>query len=110
MLLSGTAAPAALANDVIVGANVVAVDQASEQDRDALIEQLQHYGVKTIRMSLGGHGDRYTTFAVKAYQHGINAVHTMLQASFNSAYGEHSKTNGISQKDGSPKACYVCIE
>jgi hypothetical protein len=73
-LLSSLAIPAALGNNVIVGANVVAVDQASEQDRDALIEQLQRYGVKTIRMSLGGHGDRYTTFAVKAYQHGINAV------------------------------------
>jgi hypothetical protein len=73
-LLSSLAIPRSLASNVIVGANVVAVDQASDQDRDALIEQLKPYGVKTIRMSLGGHGDRYTSFAIKAYQHGISAV------------------------------------
>jgi hypothetical protein len=64
----------AMAEDVIVGVNVVAVDQASEQDRDALLAQLQQHGVKTIRTALGGHGDQYTSFVIKAYQHGIGSV------------------------------------
>jgi hypothetical protein len=42
--------------------------------QDALIAQLQLEGVKTIRTSLGGHGERYTSFVIKAYQHGIGSV------------------------------------
>jgi hypothetical protein len=64
----------ALAQSAIVGVNVVGTDQASDQTRDALLEQLQRYHVKTIRTSLGGHGDRYTSFVITAFQHGIGSV------------------------------------
>jgi hypothetical protein len=58
----------------VVGVNVVGVDLASDQQQDALIVQLQKYGVKTIRTALGGHGERYTGFVIKAFQHGIVSV------------------------------------
>jgi hypothetical protein len=67
-------ASAAMAQSAIVGVNVVGTDQASDQTRNDLLEQLQRYHVKTIRTSLGGHGDRYTTFVVTAFQHGIGSV------------------------------------
>jgi hypothetical protein len=88
-ILFGTlGARAALAENVVVGVNVVAVDQASDQDRDALLGQLQRYGVKTIRMPLGGHGDRYTSFVIKAYQHGIDAV--VMVDPFAGSNGKHA--------------------
>ncbi len=59
---------------VIVGVNVVGVDLASDRQQDALIGQLQRYGVKKIRTALGGHGERYTSFVIKEFQHGIGAV------------------------------------
>ena len=59
---------------VIVGVNVVGVAQASEKKRDALLDQLQRYGVKTIRTALGGHNEGYTTFIIKASQRGIGSV------------------------------------
>src|ERR1700723_1037731 len=68
------AAQPVLAQHAIVGVNVVGTDQASDQTRYDLLEQLQRYHVKTIRTSLGGHGDRYTTFVVTAFQHGIGSV------------------------------------
>ncbi len=61
------------ADGVIVGVNVVGVDQASDRMRDTLLDQLQRYGVKTIRTSLGGHGERYTSFIIKAFQRGISS-------------------------------------
>jgi len=64
----------AVAQSAIVGVNVVGTDQASDQTRDALLEQLQRYHVNTIRASLGGHGDRYTSFVISAFQHGIGSV------------------------------------
>ena len=63
----------ARAQHAIVGVNVVGTDQASDQNKDALLEQLQRYHVKTIRTSLGGHGDRYTAFVITAFQHGIGS-------------------------------------
>ena len=68
------AAQPVLAQHAIVGVNVVGTDQASDQTRHDLLEQLQRYHVKTIRTSLGGHGNRYTTFVVTAFQHGIGSV------------------------------------
>jgi hypothetical protein len=68
------AAHPVLAQRAIVGVNVVGTDQASDQTRDDLLAQLQRYHVKTIRTSLGGHGNRYTTFVVTAFQHGIGSV------------------------------------
>src|SRR6204780_5487414 len=67
-------ASAAMAQSAVVGVNVVGTDQASDQTRDDLLAQLQRYHVKTIRTSLGGHGNRYTTFVVTAFRHGIGSV------------------------------------
>jgi hypothetical protein len=61
------------AAEPIMGANVVGVDQASQKDRDALIERLGKYGVKTIRTALGGRDNQYTVFVINAFQHGIGA-------------------------------------
>jgi hypothetical protein len=66
--------PRATSEPIVVGVNVAGVDLASDQQQDALIVELQKYGVKTIRTALGGHGERYTAFVIKAFQHGIGSV------------------------------------
>jgi hypothetical protein len=72
--IGGLSISPALAQHAIVGGNVVGTDQASDQTKDALLAQLQCYQVRTIRTSLGGHGDRYTSYVITAFQHGIGAV------------------------------------
>src|SRR5258707_6317975 len=62
------------ATNVIVGVNVVGVDVASDAHQDDLIQQFQQNGVTTVRTFLGGHGDRYTSFVIKAFQHAIRCV------------------------------------
>jgi hypothetical protein len=72
----------------VVGVNVVGVDLASDQQQDALIVELQKYGVKTIRTALGGHGERYTGFVIKASQHGIGSV--VMVSPFAGNTGKHA--------------------
>jgi hypothetical protein len=74
LLFSTFFAPAASARNVVVGVNVVAVDQMSDAQQDAFIGELQKYGVKTIRTALGGKNDRYTAFVVKAFKGGIGSI------------------------------------
>jgi hypothetical protein len=74
ILFGAVTAHAAPAASVIVGVNVMGVDQISDAQQEALAQQLQDNGVKTIRTALGGHGDRYTSFVIKAHQHGIGSV------------------------------------
>jgi hypothetical protein len=74
LVIGGLATEVAVGADVIVGTNVVGVDVSSDAHQDDLIQQFQQNGVKTVRTALGGHGDRYTTFVIKAYQHGIGCV------------------------------------
>src|SRR5258708_2810998 len=62
------------ATNVIVGVNVVGVDVASDAHQDDLIQQFQQNGVTTVRTFLGGHGDRYTSFVIKAFKHAIRCV------------------------------------
>ena len=62
---------AAMASNVVVGVNVVGVDQLSEAQQDALIEQLRRDGVTTIRTSFG---PTFQHFITRAYQSGIEAV------------------------------------
>jgi hypothetical protein len=64
-------ARAAPADNVVVGVNVVGVDQLSEAQQDALIEQLRGDGVTTIRT---GFGPTFQHFITRAYQNGISAV------------------------------------
>lgn len=61
----------ASAAKVIVGINVVGVQQMNEQQQDALIEQLVQNGVNTVRVGIG---EKFNRFIVSAYQHGIGAV------------------------------------
>jgi hypothetical protein len=54
----------ALAENVVVGVNVVGVDQLSEAQQDALVEQLRRDGVTTVRTSLG---PTFQHFIIHAY-------------------------------------------
>jgi hypothetical protein len=74
LLLLAAPTYAASVDKVIIGVNVMGVDQIGDAQQEALAQQLQDNGVKTIRTSLGGHGDRYTSFVIKAYRHGIGSV------------------------------------
>jgi hypothetical protein len=71
MLFSTLGARTALAEDVVVGVNVVGVDQLSEAQQDALIEQLRRDGVTTVRT---GFGPTFQHFITRAYQNGIGTV------------------------------------
>ena len=92
------AADAAPAQKVIVGVNVMGVDQISESQQEALAQQLQDNGVKTIRTALGGHDGRYTSFVIKAYQHGIGSV--VLVSPFASNTGKHALAPGTTAGQG----------
>src|SRR5216684_8732016 len=72
VVLSALSMHAAQAKNVVVGVNVVGVDQLSEQQQDALIEQLARNGVKTIRMGLVN--QKYARFIARASERGINTV------------------------------------
>lgn len=61
----------ALAANVVVGVNVVGVDQLSEAQQDALVEQLRRDGVTTVRTSFG---PIFQHFIIHAYQNGIGTV------------------------------------
>jgi hypothetical protein len=69
LLAAGMSRPA-LATDVVVGVNPVGAQLMSEQQQDALIEQLRQDGVKTVRTGIG---EQFTHFIVRAYQRGISA-------------------------------------
>jgi hypothetical protein len=56
---------------MIMGVNIMGAQGMSEQQQDALIEQLVQSGVKTIRTGLGAKFDR---FIIRAFEHGIGAV------------------------------------
>src|ERR1700738_285929 len=73
ILLGTVNVQAALAANVAVGVHVVGVALASDPEQDELIVELQRYGMKTIRTALGGHGERYTGFVIKAYPHGVGS-------------------------------------
>jgi hypothetical protein len=59
------------ASSVVVGVNVVGVEHMSEQQQDALIEQLRQDGVKTVRTGID---ERFTHFIIRAFQRGIGAA------------------------------------
>jgi hypothetical protein len=62
---------AALPENVVVGVNVVGVDQLSEAQQDALVAQLRRDGVTTVRT---GFGPTFQHFVIHAYQNGIGTV------------------------------------
>jgi hypothetical protein len=65
---------AAHATSILVGVNVVAVDQMNPTQQDALLVELEKKGVTVIRTTLGGKNDGYTHFVIKASQHGIRSI------------------------------------
>jgi hypothetical protein len=71
ILIGALGAHRALAADVIVGVNVVGVQNLSEPQQDALVEALQKEGVRTVRTGLG---DKFTHFITSAYRHGVGAI------------------------------------
>jgi hypothetical protein len=71
ILFSAPSTHAALASNVVVGVNVVGVDQLSEAQQDALIAQLRRDGVTTVRT---GFGPTFQHFVINAYQNGIGTV------------------------------------
>jgi hypothetical protein len=60
-----------LAANVIIGTNITGAQNLSEQQQDALIEQLRQNGVTTVRTAIG---DKFTHLIIRAYQRGIGAV------------------------------------
>jgi hypothetical protein len=56
---------------VVVGVNVVGVQQMNESQQDALIEQLVQNHVKTVRTGIG---EKFNRFIIRAYERGIGAV------------------------------------
>jgi hypothetical protein len=79
---------AATTGDTTVGVNVVGVQNLSEQQQDALIEQLQKAGVKTVRTGLG---DKFTYFIVSAFRHGIGTVAIVYPTEGSSAASQHAR-------------------
>jgi hypothetical protein len=71
ILFGGLAISPAMAANVIVGVNVVGVQQMSEQQQDALIALLRQDGVKVVRTGIGA---PFTRFITRAYANGIGAV------------------------------------
>lgn len=65
--------PGALAENVVVGVNVVGVDRLSEAQQDALVEQLRRDGVTTVRTSFG---PAFEHFIIHAYQNGIGDLNS----------------------------------
>jgi Glycosyl hydrolase catalytic core len=67
------------AADAIVGVNVMDIKNSkiTEAQQDALIEQLQHNGVTTIRTGMLNSGmldPKFAHFIIGAYQHGIQTI------------------------------------
>jgi hypothetical protein len=71
ILFGSLGARAVLAENVVVGVNVVGVDQLSEAQQDALVAQLHRDGVTTVRL---GFGSTFQHFIIHAYQNGIGTV------------------------------------
>jgi hypothetical protein len=71
VLLGAAIIPPALAGDVIVGVNTVGAQTMTEQQQDALIEQLRQNGVTKVRTGIG---ESFAHFIIRAHQRGIGAV------------------------------------
>jgi hypothetical protein len=67
---------AALAGKLVIGINVAGVQRMSEQQQDALIEQLRKAGVNTVRTGISSLAPNQglTNFVSNAYQHGIGTI------------------------------------
>jgi hypothetical protein len=76
-VLFGTlSARAALAENIVVGVNVVGPEQLTAEQQAALIAELRSAGVKVIRTGLVN--DKNVEFIIRAYQAGIGTVGLVL--------------------------------
>jgi hypothetical protein len=57
--------------EVVVGVNVTGTDRRTEQQQDALVEELRQNGVKVVR---SGIGPRFAHFTIRAWQNGIRVL------------------------------------
>ena len=96
VLASVVAPRTAHSNGVIIGPNMMGVDQIDDAQQRRLAQQLQDNGVKAIRTSLGGHGDLYTNFVIEAYKHGIGSV--VLVSPFANNTAKHAQVTTGSAK------------
>ena len=88
-LLAGAfGARGALAATVIVGVNVEGVQNLSEPQQDALVEQLQKAEVKTVRTGLG---DPFTYFITGAFRHGIGTIAIVDPVAGSAAAQQHAR-------------------
>lgn len=76
MLFATITARAALAENVIVGVNMVGPDQLTAEQQAALIAELRSARVKVIRTGLVN--DKNVEFIIQAYQAGIGTVGLVL--------------------------------
>jgi hypothetical protein len=77
----------ALAADVAVGVNVRGYGAASEKQQDALPDQLEKDGVKTIREALPNDvNGKFTHFITSEYRHGIGLVAILYPTAMNSTW------------------------
>jgi hypothetical protein len=97
LLLLAAPTYAGAADKVIVEVNVMGVDQIGDAQQGALAQQLQDNGVQTIRTSRGGHGDRDTSFLIKAYRHGIGSV--VLVSPFANNTAKHALAPDLAKLD-----------
>lgn len=88
ILIGALGANSARAANVIVGVNVVGVQNLSETQQDALVELLQKEGVRTVRTGLG---DKFTHFITSAYRHGIGAVVIVDPTAGSAAAAQHAR-------------------
>jgi hypothetical protein len=88
ILIGTLGANRVLAANVIVGVNVVGVQNLSETQQDALVELLQKEGVRTVRTGLG---DKFTHFITSAFRHGIGAVVIVDPTVGSAAAAQHAR-------------------
>ena len=88
ILVGALGANRALAANVIVGVNVVGVENLSETQQDALVVLLQKEGVRTVRTGLG---DKFTHFITSAFRHGIGTVVIIDPTVGSAAASQHAR-------------------
>jgi hypothetical protein len=88
VLIGALGANRAMAANVIVGVNVVGVQNLGQTQQDTLVEVLQKEGVRTVRTGLG---DKYTHFITSAFRHGIGVVVIVDPTAGSAAASQHAR-------------------
>jgi hypothetical protein len=102
ILVGALGANRTLAANVIVGVNVVGVENLSETQQDALVVLLQKEGVRTVRTRLG---DKFTHFITSAFRHGIGTVVIIDPTVGSAAASQHAPERTRRSPPGSWAVC-----